>query len=120
MNGFVNLGFLLSVAKRRRRSVSESIAGANASYNDMPLATWEMNVSTKGSMAEGKPEETSNGFDDGEDVEKVLTYLSPFYNDAPTPPSLLGRVARSSACLSTPERPRLPARHFHSLVVSSS
>ena len=90
MNGFVNFGFLLSVAKRRRRSVSESIAGASASSNDTPLATWEMNVSTKEDMAEGEPEKTSNGFDDGEGVERVLTYLSSFYNDTPTPLSHCG------------------------------
>ena len=72
MNGSVNFGFFLSVAKRRRRSVSDSIAGASASSSDTPSATWETNISTKVDMVEGKLEETSGGFGDGEDVEKVL------------------------------------------------
>src|SRR5258706_13273638 len=78
MNGFVNFGFFLAEAKRRRRSVCDSIAGASASSSDAPSATWEMNVSTKADMVEDNWK-TSGGFGNGRVSEKGRDSLMFYY-----------------------------------------
>jgi len=84
------------VAKRRRRTVSDSIAGASASSSETPWATWETNVSTKEGLVKDELEETGVSFDDGEDVEKCLSTSVFLYYSAESLRLLLGLWPRTA------------------------